>query len=62
MLCVQLTQLASSKTISGRPILILSTYLCLGARGSVVLSHYAASRKVAGSRPDEMKEFFFQFT
>jgi hypothetical protein len=31
----------------------------MGARGSVVvLSHYATSRKVAGSRPDEVNEFF----
>jgi hypothetical protein len=28
-----------------------------GARGSVWLRHCAASRKVAGSRPDEVNEF-----
>jgi hypothetical protein len=27
------------------------------ARGSVVLKHYATSRKVVGSRPDEVNEF-----
>jgi hypothetical protein len=39
-------------------LLLLLTPVNLGARGSIVGCHYATSRKVAGSSPDEVTGFF----
>jgi hypothetical protein len=56
-------ELAGSLTSTVFPYLtdLLTEQFRLSVRGSVVLRRYATSRKVGGSRPDEMNNSFFFF-